>query len=100
MNPIYLEFGQLVASKRREHRLSQSALGSLVGLSRTSITNIEKGRQPVQLHQLFQFVIALQVPIDEILPKAFIDTRQAVSHRRDRKKLYAQELRQAFKLGE
>lgn len=32
-----------------------------VDLSRTSITNIEKGRQPVQLHQLVKFAESLGI---------------------------------------
>jgi transcriptional regulator with XRE-family HTH domain len=40
-------FGQRVRARREARGLSQEALGVLVGLSRTSITNIEAGRQNV-----------------------------------------------------
>lgn len=54
--------------KRRGTKLSQADFGKLVGLSRTSITNIERGRQAIQLHQLYEFASMLEVPVAEMLP--------------------------------
>jgi len=48
--------------------MTQEKLGRLVGLSRTSITNIKRGRQHVSLHQLFAIAEALRVPADALLP--------------------------------
>ena len=48
--------------------MTQSKLGDLVGLSRTSITNIEKGRQHVALHQVFAIASALRVSPSALLP--------------------------------
>lgn len=48
--------------------MTQEKLGSLVGLSRTSIVNIEKGRQHISLHQLFVFADALKVRPEALLP--------------------------------
>jgi len=56
--------------RRAQDGLTQEALGKLVGLSRTSITNIEKGRQPVALHQLFALAEALRVQPAALLPNA------------------------------
>ena len=50
--------------------MTQERLGRLVGLSRTSITNIEKGRQHISLHQLFAIAEALRVRPDMLLPSA------------------------------
>ena len=50
--------------------MTQEKLGRLVGLSRTSITNIEKGRQHVSLHQLFAIAEALRVRPEALLPSA------------------------------
>jgi len=68
---VYREFGKLMRLHRRaQDGLTQEALGKLVGLSRTSITNIEKGRQPVALHQLFALAEALRVQPAALLPNA------------------------------
>ena len=48
--------------------MTQHRLGTLVGLSRTSITNIEKGRQQVSLHQFFRIADALEVTPAKLLP--------------------------------
>ena len=48
--------------------MTQHRLGMLVGLSRTSITNIEKGRQHVSLHQVFRIADALGITPDMLLP--------------------------------
>jgi len=68
-NLIYREFGLLLASQRKRVRLSQAQFAALAGLSRTSITNIECGRQPVQLHQLFSFASILHIEIQVLLPR-------------------------------
>jgi len=66
---LYQEFGMSVANQRRRQHLSQAQLAAKVGLSRTSITNIERGRQPIQLHQLYLFASILQVDVTKLLPK-------------------------------
>ena len=48
--------------------MTQDRLGTLVGLSRTSITNIEKGRQHVSLHQLYRIADALGIAPDVLMP--------------------------------
>lgn len=66
---LYREFGILLASERRRKHLSQAQFGALVGLSRTSVTNIECGRQPIQLHQLYLFATVLKSDLSKLLPK-------------------------------
>ena len=48
--------------------MTQERLGTLVGLSRTSITNIEKGRQHVSLQQLYRIAEVLEIAPDVLLP--------------------------------
>jgi transcriptional regulator with XRE-family HTH domain len=67
---LYLEFGRLVREHRRRLKLTQEELGELVGLTRTSITNIERGRQKVLLHQVFQIASSLKVNPEALLPVA------------------------------
>jgi len=50
--------------------MSQQAFANAVGLSRTSITNIERGRQPVSLHTLYSMADILRVEVFDLLPPA------------------------------
>lgn len=70
MKRVYVEFGRNVRRLREREGLglSQDALSKRVGLSRTSVTNIEKGRQQVPLHSLYAFADALGVEPTELLP--------------------------------
>lgn len=69
VDPFYRAFGDLVRLHREGRPdLTQEKLGRLVGLSRTSITNIEKGRQHIALHQLFALADALKVRPEALLP--------------------------------
>ncbi|MGN6149480.1 MAG: helix-turn-helix domain-containing protein [Rhizomicrobium sp.] len=67
---LYRKFGSLIRLHRenRAELMTQERLGQLVGLSRTSITNIEKGRQHISLHHLFQLAKALKVAPAALLP--------------------------------
>ena len=67
-NEICRLFGQLLAKKRKEAELSQESLAKAVGLTRTSITNIERGRQPVNLHTLYLIAEILNLDVVELLP--------------------------------
>ena len=76
LDPLYRAFGKLVRLHReRRTDMTQEKLGRMVGLSRTSITNIEKGRQHVALHQLFAIAEALKVPPAALLPGQSADSR-------------------------
>lgn len=54
--------------RRQIAGLSQEALAKRVGMSRTSVTNIEKGRQQIPLHMLYAFADALGVEPAALLP--------------------------------
>ena len=73
VDDFYEQFGHRVRNARVEQGLNQETLGHQVGLERSSISNIEKGRQRVQLHMLLEFATALGVPPDQLLP----DTTEA-----------------------
>lgn len=80
---LYQEFGIALANERRRRHLSQAQFAAKVGLSRTSVTNIERGRQPIQLHQLYLFASTLQIEVGKLLPKEFAP---AESHSSSNKK--------------
>lgn len=69
---FYEEVGRRIreARKRRKPPLTQEALGELVSLARTSITNIEKGRQKFLLHTLADLAASLQVQPANLLPQS------------------------------
>ena len=67
---FYRELGDRI----RQHReravpgMTQEELGLRVRLSRTSIVNIEKGRQHLAAHQVYIFAAALKVRPEALLP--------------------------------
>jgi transcriptional regulator with XRE-family HTH domain len=77
VDALYRAFGKLVRLRRKQRRkpLSQERLGHLVGLSRTSIVNIEKGRHHLVIHQLLAFARALKVPPEALLPTKRVSWR-------------------------
>lgn len=66
---IYKEFGRRLRHARKAAELTQDAVSERVGLSRTSITNIEKGRQRIPLHALFLLASAVGVSPAALLPE-------------------------------
>lgn len=74
MDVIYKEFGRRLREARETAQLSQDAVARRVGLSRTSVTNIELGRQRVALHMFYRFASALGAQPSELLPKQLPQT--------------------------
>jgi DNA-binding XRE family transcriptional regulator len=70
---LFKEVGQKIRQLREAQtggraRLTQAELAEMVGLERTSITNIEKGNQKVPLHVLYRICEALRAPISDVMP--------------------------------
>ena len=69
---IYRIIGANLAARRRELRLKQAEVASMIGLTRASLANIESGRQKLMLHQIYRLAQALQVEsITELVPSSF-----------------------------
>lgn len=68
MEEIYREFGRKLSELRKQASLTQDLLGARVEMSRTSIVNIEAGRQRVGLHLLYSLARALGVTPQDLLP--------------------------------
>lgn len=79
MNSLYKAFGLLVRAARMESCLTQEDLGKRVGLSRTAITNIEKGNQGVTLLQLYELAARLKTHPKELLPSEGLDVLSRTS---------------------
>lgn len=66
---FYQELGGRIRNYREPKGLSQEALGRAVGLTRTSISNIEKGRQRVLAHSLLDIANVLGVEVMQLFPE-------------------------------
>jgi transcriptional regulator with XRE-family HTH domain len=62
------EFGALLRTFRTRAGMSQEDLASASALSRTSIVNIENGRQGVSIQTLYRLADALECEPAELLP--------------------------------
>ena len=67
---FYRQLGDRIRKARDSVSMTQDGLASKVSLSRTSIANIEAGRQKVFLHILLDVASALRTELDSLLPKA------------------------------
>jgi len=65
---VYSDFGELLRSRRKAAGITQEQFADATGLSRTSISNIESGRQRILLHQLFGFARILGISAHDLLP--------------------------------
>ncbi len=68
MDQLYREFGRILKQRRKAAELTQDDVAARVGLVRTSITNIEQGRQHVSLHMLYDLAAAIGAAPHELLP--------------------------------
>ena len=68
MEQLYREFGRALRARRKQAGLSQDDVAQRVGMSRTSITNIEQGRQHVSLHVLYDLAGAVGTTPGDLLP--------------------------------
>ena len=67
---FYKALGERVRRARQSARFSQGRLADCVGLSRSSVANIETGRQPIYVHALVRIATQLETPISNLIPSA------------------------------
>jgi DNA-binding XRE family transcriptional regulator len=60
--------GETLRDRRKQTGMTQTDLASKVGLLRTSITNIEAGRQKPPIQVLYNICLVLGIEAREILP--------------------------------
>jgi transcriptional regulator with XRE-family HTH domain len=65
---LYAEIGSRVRRVRKRQGLSQVDLAHAVNLTRSSIANLEAGRQRPPVHVALLIAQALDVPVDVLLP--------------------------------
>jgi transcriptional regulator with XRE-family HTH domain len=66
---LYREIGKRLKERRLELGLTQEQLAEASDVLRTSITNLEAGRQKTPLHVLYELCAVLEIEIFELLPK-------------------------------
>lgn len=64
---IYILIGRNIRSCRKKRGITQQELASHVGYTRTSIVNIEAGRQHMAVHALYAIALALGVTLQDIV---------------------------------
>ena len=67
LDELYKLVGRRVREARESRGLSQQRLAEEVDLTRTSITNIESGRQKLLLHTVFLLADALATPVNDLI---------------------------------
>ena len=65
---FYSSLGERLQRARRRQGLTQEELAARIDFTRTSVVNIEKGRQKVLCHTLVDLLRELRVAADELLP--------------------------------
>lgn len=65
---IYREVGRKIRQTRENQHLSQDSLAQRLGISRTSMVNIEAGRQRTPLHVLWQIAELLETKLTLLIP--------------------------------
>lgn len=80
LSEFYRRLGRRVRDARIEAGLSQAALADELQLTRSSVANLEGGRQRIQAHTLVTLAKALAVEPQSLLPEeeTISDTRSTV----------------------
>jgi transcriptional regulator with XRE-family HTH domain len=68
IDAFYAIVGRNIKNVRIGRGVSQTELAHLIGFNRSSVANLEAGRQRIALHLFFLIVEALDARPDEILP--------------------------------
>ena len=65
---LYKHIGGKIRLARETKEWTQEDVAKILGKRRTSLTNIEAGKQAVQLHDLYQLCVILSIEIGDVLP--------------------------------
>ena len=76
-NDLYRAIGQQIRERRQAKPLNQEQLAYFVGLTRSSIAQIEAGKQAPSIFLLYELCEALKISITEVLPKEEFDPLSA-----------------------
>ena len=65
---VYNVIGRNMSLFRQKRGLTQAELAEAISLSRTSVTNIENGRQKIMVHTLLEIALVLGASVTDLLP--------------------------------
>jgi transcriptional regulator with XRE-family HTH domain len=68
MDVVSFKVGLKVGEIRESKHVEQTQLAKALGVSRSSVVNMEAGRQGILLHRLYDVAIALEVEVSDLLP--------------------------------
>ncbi len=69
VDDLYGQFGRQFRAARKAAGLTQQEVAERVGLTRTSVTNIERGIQHISLRQLYLLAAAVGLYPAQLLPR-------------------------------
>ena len=78
MSDIYKSLGRQIRARRLALDLSQEHLAARVELTRTSIANLEAGRQRIRVDTLLDLAAALGVSVVDLLPPSVINRPDSI----------------------
>lgn len=78
---LYNIIGKLIRTRREQVEFTQEELARRVGLTRTSISNIESGKQKIQIHTLYAIAQALEIPAQTLLPTSETQQTKEIEQR-------------------
>lgn len=90
---VYPVFGRKLREIREKRNVPQQELATFSGLTRSSIANIESGKQRVLLHQVLQFAERLGVKVSDLVPSTPELQQIRTTETQDKKLAYADEVR-------
>lgn len=67
---LYTRIGEHLKTAREQRGVSQHALADAIGITRSSVANIESGRQRIQVHALIAACQALNLDPADIISQA------------------------------
>lgn len=65
---LHAALGRKIRDKRKDSGLTQSELADRISISRTSLTNVELGRQRLLVDQLYKMADVLETSPRDLLP--------------------------------
>jgi transcriptional regulator with XRE-family HTH domain len=80
---LYISIGARIRAAREARGLNQTELGGRLGLNRTSVSNIEAGRQRPMLHTLIAAAQALGVELSALLEGPLPELAAPIEHPAD-----------------
>lgn len=70
---FYKSLGESIRDFRKKENISQETLAKHLGLSRISVVNIEKGKQKIQIYNLYRIADYLKISMDKLMPLKGVD---------------------------